>query len=111
MKIIKRKSLFSFIIALFLLLPLNLPGEVMERIVALVNDDVITLSELEEVGKPMYDQVRKTSTPSELQGKLKKAREEILERLVESKLLEQEIKKRKIEVPDRDVDSTIQEVM
>jgi peptidyl-prolyl cis-trans isomerase SurA len=111
MKIIKRKSLFSLIIALFLLLPLNLPGEVMERIVALVNSEVITLSELEEAGKPLYDQVRQTSTPSELEGRLKKAREEILERLVESKLLEQEIKKRKIEVPDRDVDSTIQEIM
>ncbi len=111
MKIIRLKNLFSLIAALFLLLPLNLPGEVVERIVALVNNDVITLSELEEVGKPLYDQVRQTSTPSELEGKLKKARQEILQRLVESKLLEQEIKKRKIEVPDRDVDSTIQDIM
>ena len=42
---------------------------------------------------------------------MKKARVEVLDHLIESKLLEQEIKKRKIEVPDRDVDAAIADVL
>ena len=107
----KIKPFFLLIAALFLLLPWKLQGEVVERIVALVNNEIITLSELEETGKPLYEQVRQTSTPSEREEKLKKAREQVLEHLIESKLLEQEIKKRKIEVPDRDVDAAVEDIL
>jgi peptidyl-prolyl cis-trans isomerase SurA len=93
------------------LLPLSLQGEVIERIVALVNNEVITLTELEETAKPLYDEVKRTSTPSEQEQKLKKARGAVLDRLVDSKLLEQEIKKRKIEVPERDVDVAIADIL
>jgi peptidyl-prolyl cis-trans isomerase SurA len=95
----------------FLLFSPNLSGEVVDRIAAVVNGDVITLSEVEQMGGPLFDQVRKTSTAAEQEEKLKKARVEILEHLIESKLLEGEMKKRKIEVPDRDVDAAINEVL
>jgi peptidyl-prolyl cis-trans isomerase SurA len=111
MKVMKNKILLGLIVSLFFLFPIYLRGEVKERIVALVNNEVITLSELEETVKPLYDQVRQTSTPAEREEKLKKVREEVLDHLVDSKLLDQEIKKRKIEVPDRDVDGAIAEVL
>lgn len=107
----KEKIFFYLIAGLFLLFPLNLRGEVVERIVALVNNEVITLSELEETGKPFFEQVKQTALPSEREEKLKKARVEVLDHLIESKLLEQEIKKRKMEVPDRDVDAAIADVL
>jgi len=107
----KRNLLFFFFSILALLLPLNLRGEVVDRIVALVNSEIITLSELEQMGKPFYDQVRQTSTAGERGEKMKKARLEVLDRLIESRLLEEEMKKRKIEVPERDVDATIQDVL
>jgi peptidyl-prolyl cis-trans isomerase SurA len=110
-KVMKNKILLGLIVTLFFLFPIYLQGEVKERIVALVNNEVITLSELEETVKPLYDQVRQTSTPAEREEKLKKVREEVLDHLVDSKLLDQEIKKRKIEVPDRDVDGAIAEVL
>jgi peptidyl-prolyl cis-trans isomerase SurA len=112
MGFMKNKTLLSLIISLFFFLfPLYLRGEVKERIVALVNNEVITLSELEETVKPLADQVKQTSTPGERAEKLKKVRKEVLDHLVDSKLLDQEIKKRKIEVPDRDVDAAIAEVL
>ncbi len=83
----------------------------MERIVALVNNEVITLSELEEAGARFFHQVKESTLPSEREEKLKKAREEILNQLIENKLLEQEIKKRKVEVSDRDLDSAIEGIM
>ncbi len=107
----KRRILFSLFSILAVLLPLHLRGEVVDRIVALVNSEIITLSELDQMGKPLYDQVLKTSTPGEREEKMKKARMEVLDRLIETKLLEEEIKKKKIEVPERDVDAAIQDVL
>lgn len=96
---------------LALLLPLNLWGEVVDRIVALVNGEIITLSELDQMGKLFYEKALQGSTAGEREEKLKKARTEFLDRLIESKLLEEEMKKRKIEVPERDVDAAIQDVL
>jgi peptidyl-prolyl cis-trans isomerase SurA len=107
----KRKIFLALFSILALLLPLNLRGEVVDRIVALVNGEIITLSELEQMGKPFYDQVRQTSTAGEREEKMKKARIEVLDRLIDSRLLEEEMKKRKIEVPERDVDAAIQDVL
>jgi hypothetical protein len=107
----KRKIFLALFSILALLLPLNLRGEVVDRIVALVNGEIITLSELEQMGKPFYDQVRQTSTTGEREEKMKKARIEVLDRLIDSRLLEEEMKKRKIEVPERDVDAAIQDVL
>jgi peptidyl-prolyl cis-trans isomerase SurA len=105
------KILPFLLFGLWALFPRTGPGEVVERIVALVNNQVITLSELEEAGKPVLDQVRQTGLPAEREERLKKVRREVLDRLIESKLLEEEMKKRKIEVPDRDVDLAINDVL
>jgi peptidyl-prolyl cis-trans isomerase SurA len=105
------KKIFYWIALFFFLFPGTSRGEVVERIVALVNNEVITLSELEEAGARLFHQVKETTLPSERAEKLKKAREEILDQLIENKILEQEIKKRKVEVPDRDVDAAIADIM
>jgi peptidyl-prolyl cis-trans isomerase SurA len=97
--------------AAFLLFSPNLSGEVVDGIAALVNGDVITLSEVEQMGGQLFEQVRQTSTAAEREEKLKKARMEVLGHLIESKLLEEEMKKRKIEVPERDVDAAINDVL
>jgi peptidyl-prolyl cis-trans isomerase SurA len=107
----KRRIFLGFLSFLALLMPLNLRGEVVDRIVALVNGEIVTLSELEQMGKPIYEQIRQTSTGAEREEKLKKAREEVLDGIIEGKLLDEEIKKRKIEVPERDVDAAIQQVL
>ena len=107
----KRKIFLALFSILALLLPLNLRGEVVDRIVALVNGEVITLSELDQMGQPFYEKVRQSSTAGEREEKLKKARIEVLDRLIENRLLEEEMKKQKIEVPDRDVDAAVQDVL
>jgi peptidyl-prolyl cis-trans isomerase SurA len=107
-------KIFVFLLmtaGVLLLFSPNLPAEVVDRIAALVNGDVITLSEVEQAGGLLLDQVRQTSTYAEREEKLKKARLDVLGHLIESKLLEEEMKKRKIEVPERDVDSAINDVM
>jgi len=97
--------------ASFLLFPDGTRGEIVERIVAVVNNDVITLSELEEAGKRLFEQVQQSSLPAEREEKLQKARREVLDQLIENKPLEQEVKNRKVEVAERDVDAAVQQIM
>ena len=106
-----RVQLVSSLLAVsFLLLPNPTRGEIVERIVAVVNSDVITLSELEEAGKQLFEQVKQSSLPEEREEKLRKARGAVLDQLIESKLLEQEIKNKKVEVTERDVDAAIEQI-
>ena len=107
------KTLALLLSTVILLLPVPpaLAGEVVDRIAALVNGEVITLSEVEQMGAPLFQQVRQTSTAAEREEKIKKARLEVLDHLIESKLLEEEMKRKKIEVPERDVDAAIQDVL
>jgi len=107
-----RIQILSYLMAAsFFLFPDAPWGKVVERIVALVNNEIITLSELEEAGKRLFEQVQQSSLPVEKEEKLKEARRAVLDQLIENKLLEQEIKNRKIEVPDRDVDAAIGDIL
>jgi peptidyl-prolyl cis-trans isomerase SurA len=112
--IMVRKIILYVFLGLFLSGPAigaSTPGEVIDRIVAVVNQDIITLSELETSGKRFFEQVQESTLPSEREGKIKKAREEVLGQLIENKLLEQEIKNKKIEVSDHEVDLAIEDIM
>ncbi len=102
------KKIFFFLLGLFFFSPGPIRGEVVDRIVTIVNNEIITLSELEETGKGVLEQVRQTALPSDREEKLKKARGEILEQLIENKLLEMETKSKKIEVSERDTDAAIE---
>ena len=109
----KISACIAFILFFFtiLLAPLRTAGEVVERFVAIVNDEVIFLSELEEYGKRYFEEVQKKALPSERQEKLSQAKKEVLDQLIENKLLEQEIKKRKVEVSNKDIDAAIEDLL
>jgi peptidyl-prolyl cis-trans isomerase SurA len=109
-RLLRVQLVFCLLAVSFLLLPNPTRGEIVERIVAVVNSDVITLSELEEAGKQLFEQVKQSSLPEELEEKLRKARGAVLDQLIEDKLLEQEIKNRKVEVTERDIDAAIEQI-
>ena len=111
MKTLLQKILPFFLMGYLLLIPCVTRGQLVERIVALVNNEVITLSELEEAGKRTFEQLQQTTLPSEKEEKMKKARKDILDQLIEDKLLEQELKRKKVEVSDKEVDAAIQEIL
>jgi peptidyl-prolyl cis-trans isomerase SurA len=82
-----------------------------DRIVAIVNDDAITLSELEDEVAPFAKQVGKAvKGPGEEQHMLSKIREEVLEQMIERKLTDQECKRLNISVNDSDVDAYIERI-
>jgi peptidyl-prolyl cis-trans isomerase SurA len=108
---ISKPIVFILLLCGPLLSPLRSPAEIVERSVAVVNDEIIFLSELEEYGKPYFEEIRKKTPPGETQEKLTQARRDVLDQLVENKLLDQEIKKRKVEVSDKDIDAAVEDIL
>ncbi len=86
-------------------------GQVVERIVAVVNDEVITLFDLNQVLAPYERQILAMGYTDEKQGQmLFKVREDMLNQLIEQKLTDQEIKKYRISVSDKEIDATIEQI-
>ena len=86
-------------------------ADMVDRIVAVVNDDIITLSELNEAFKPYRDRVRSMRYPLEKERKLLfEAREQVLDQLVNQKLTDQQVKKMNIQVSDKEVDAAIERI-
>jgi len=86
-------------------------GELVDRIVAIVNDDVITLSELDEAAEPYAMQIRSSVHGQQEEEKLlSKLREDILNRMIEEKLADQESKRLGVSVSDSEVDQRMEQM-
>jgi len=84
-------------------------AEVVDRIVAVVNDDIILLSELDESFKPYGDRIMALGySLDEERQTLFNIREEILNQLIDQKLTDQQIKQYKIMVSNDEIDSAIE---
>jgi peptidyl-prolyl cis-trans isomerase SurA len=90
----------NLFLALFLIsFPLGkLYAEIVEKIVALVNNEVITLSELEEALIPLSLQIKEKFKPEEQEEEMRKAGRVILENMIANRLILQEAKRQGIEV-------------
>ena len=86
-------------------------AEIVDRIVAVVNDDIITLLELNRFLKPYAEKIKTLGYPLEKERKmLFKVREDILNNLIDEKIKDQEVKRFKITISQKDVDQTIERV-
>lgn len=86
-------------------------AELADRIVAIVNDDVITLSELDEALEPYVRQVREAHYPPGAgREMLFKLRQDILNKMIDEKLTYQETERLHVSVDDRDVDQHIEQI-
>ena len=86
-------------------------AELVDRIVAVVNDDIILLSELDEAMAPLRKQLGQ-SNYSEVQQKivLENERQKALNVLIDQKLTDQQIKRYGISVSDAAVDQSIERI-
>jgi peptidyl-prolyl cis-trans isomerase SurA len=85
--------------------------EVVDRIVAIVNDDIITLIELNRSFKPYAERIRVLGYSTDKERKmLFKVREDMLNQLIDQKIKDQEIKRFNIKISEKDVDQTIERI-
>ncbi len=82
---------------------------IVDRIAAIVNQEVITLSEVEKWSVPLQKEIE-AADRLEKREKVNEICRKVLEKLVEDKLIEQEAKKTGIKVSSKEVESTIEEI-
>ncbi len=103
-----RKAIFFMILAV--LSPLRAQAEVVERILAVVNDEIVTEQDLEIVMAPVVAQYRTMYTGAEYDEKVKEARQEFLSKVMDDKLILGEAKRKLVIVKDEEVDEMMTEV-
>lgn len=84
-------------------------GEIVDGVAAIVNDDIITLSEVDAAGAPIYQEIRRRYG-DEAQPEIARARREVLDQLINQKLMEQVIEKYEITASEGEIDSAIEDV-
>jgi peptidyl-prolyl cis-trans isomerase SurA len=86
-------------------------ASVVDRIVAVVNEDIITVYDMEMLLRPMVQNIKTQGlSPERERQTVSKLREEMLDNLINAKLTEQEVKRYKIDVTDEEVDNHIRQL-
>jgi parvulin-like peptidyl-prolyl isomerase len=107
------KLLFSLLLAVGFFIPRiwGAEPEVIDGVAAVVNGDVITFSQVQEVSGPRERTLREQFTGQELIDKIKEARLAALSDLIDRQLIVQEFKKKEYSLPEYVVDDQIQEII
>jgi peptidyl-prolyl cis-trans isomerase SurA len=86
-------------------------AEIVDRIVAVVNDDIITLFELNRAIKPYEDKIHALGYSEEKERRmLFKVREGVLNQLIDKKIEDQQIKRSNIKISEEQIDQTIERI-
>jgi peptidyl-prolyl cis-trans isomerase SurA len=81
---------------------------VVDRIVAVVNEDVITQHDVDLTLRPHMAKIKTQGQPAEVQGQsLARMRREVIDALIDAKLTEQEVKRHNISVGEEEIDQHI----
>lgn len=103
------KSMLQMILILFLLIPCTAAGKVLDSVVGVVDGEVITLSDLDEA-MTLYGKGNILDTGNALDKKIKlrQARKEVLDMLIEERLLQRVAQRFGIMVEDTEIDMAIE---
>jgi peptidyl-prolyl cis-trans isomerase SurA len=82
-----------------------------DRIVARVNDDVITLSELQEEGLPLFERLRENYTGQELAHQVQRAEREFLDQLILRRLQLQYASQLGITASENEINAALKDVL
>ena len=84
---------------------------IVDRIVAVVNDEIITLYDLNETLKPYEENIQALGySPEKARETLFKLRADLLNKLIDEKLTDQQIKKHNLTISTREIDMTIERI-
>ncbi len=84
-------------------------AQIVDRVVAIVNSDIITLYDLNRAFKPYEENIKALSYPPDKEREtLFQVRSDILNKLIDSQLADQKIKRDQITVSQNEIDATIE---
>ena len=85
-------------------------ARVVEKIAALVGDDLILLSEVEDRAAPLMADIAAIANPSERDARTNAIRREVLDRLIDDQLLAQQATELKLTVSNDEIDRAIGQI-
>jgi peptidyl-prolyl cis-trans isomerase SurA len=100
-----------FLVFVFLWPSLGAAEHLVDRVIAVVNDDVITLTELENAGHLYFKRIQENAPGREVDLAMRKAREEVLASLIDKILIRQTAEKMSIKVTEGEVDTAIDQIL
>jgi peptidyl-prolyl cis-trans isomerase SurA len=84
---------------------------IVDRIVAVVNDDIITQHDLETAIRPYLENTKEQGFSPEMQRQaIARLRKDALDTLIENKLTDQEVKRYNIAVSEEEIDQQIAQI-
>jgi peptidyl-prolyl cis-trans isomerase SurA len=84
---------------------------IVDRIVAVVNDDIITQHDVETTIRPYLEKTKEQGGSPEMQRQaIARLRKDVLDTLIENKLTDQEVKRYNISVSEEEIDQQIAQV-
>lgn len=98
-------------LVLILLFPAALRADFEDRIVAVVNDDVVTLSELDAESESFMKRIENVPQGADQQTIVRETRKAALNKLIDDLLIEQESRRLGISATDADVEKTVENIM
>lgn len=105
---------FAGAVMISAVLPVSAPAQntnLVDRIVAVVNNEIITLYDLDKEFEPYARNIKSLGYSEEKQMKLLfQFRSDLLSKLIDSMLADQEIKKNKLDVTEAEIDTAIERI-
>lgn len=95
--------------AILLFSPLTGSAEMLDRVVAVVNDDIITLSELEESGSEYINKVKQRAPVDQQEEAVEQAQMQVLTKLITQRLITQKATEAGIKVSDAEVEEFLEQ--
>src|SRR4030042_2765586 len=89
--------------------PVSPGGAVVDRIVAVVNQEIITFSEIEKWSLPFQKEIQ-AEDRLERRERIQEVFRKVLDRIIEEKLIEQEARKSGIKVTSKEIEGAVEEV-
>ena len=105
-----RRFIMAGLAALVLLGASRARAELVDRVAAVVNNDVITLSEVEKRAAPELARVDQEATGPDRAQKRAALMKRVLDTMIDEKLVDNELKELKVTIGDKEVDAAIDEV-
>jgi len=105
------RTFIYIIIAAVMCTPISAIAEIAERIVAVVNGEVITLSELNSAYEPYKKRIEETYKGPDKEKIIAENRRLLLDKLIDNIIIDQEAKKSQIIIKDEEVTETINDFL
>lgn len=110
MRINKNRAVLVMVLLLLKGGLLRAEEKMVDRLVAKINDEVILLSEFNRRADQIIKEYEKILTGPDKENKLKEIQRDILEQMIDEKLILQKAKKERVHIADAEIDKGIDEI-